>query len=442
MKINGLLVLVLSVAASVLVTAETVPDRKAAVLEDRATLQEDPRWIYDDYERGFAEARRTGKPLLVVLRCIPCLACGGLDASVLLQDSDLSPLLDQFVCARVINANALDLNRFQFDFDLSFSALIFNGDGTVYGRYGSWAHQKDPQESATGGFREALETALAIHRDYPAGKARLAGKQPRPSPYATPVEMPTLQGRYTRNLDWEGQVVQSCVHCHQIGEALRETQRERNGLISADLIYPFPAPETVGFELALDHAARVKSVTVGSVASEAGLRPGDEILSLNGQALLSIADVSWVLHHAPEAGSLDAVVRRGKEQITIPLQLPDGWRSRADISRRVGTWSMRAMALGGLRLADLPDAERARRGLVPDQMALIATHVGEYGKHALAKKAGFQKDDLLIEVAGSTSRQSEGQLIGHLLRAYRPGDSVKVGVLRGDERIELTLTMQ
>ena len=28
-------------------------------------------WIYDDVDAGFAEARKTGKPLMVVLRCVP-----------------------------------------------------------------------------------------------------------------------------------------------------------------------------------------------------------------------------------------------------------------------------------------------------------------------------------------------------------------------------------
>ena len=90
------------------VFAETVADRKGAVLNDRANLENDPRWIYNDYEKGFAEGKRTGKPVLIVLRCIPCLACAGIDAKVLLENSELSPLLEQFVCVRVINANALD----------------------------------------------------------------------------------------------------------------------------------------------------------------------------------------------------------------------------------------------------------------------------------------------------------------------------------------------
>src|SRR4051794_26995618 len=71
--------------------ADTAADRKGAVLKDRATLENDPRWFYNDYEKGFAEAKRTGKPLLVVLRCIPCLACAGIDAKVLLENTELSP---------------------------------------------------------------------------------------------------------------------------------------------------------------------------------------------------------------------------------------------------------------------------------------------------------------------------------------------------------------
>ena len=98
--------------------AAKVKDREAAVRKDRAMLANDSRWIYNDFQRGFQEAKRVRKPLLVVLRCVPCLVCAGIDSAVLLEESELAPLLNQFVCVRIIDANALDLKLFQFDYDL------------------------------------------------------------------------------------------------------------------------------------------------------------------------------------------------------------------------------------------------------------------------------------------------------------------------------------
>lgn len=39
-----------------------------AFLEDNGVAG---RWIYDDIEAGFAEAKKTGKPLLVCFSCVP-----------------------------------------------------------------------------------------------------------------------------------------------------------------------------------------------------------------------------------------------------------------------------------------------------------------------------------------------------------------------------------
>jgi hypothetical protein len=422
--------------------AETVKDREAAVRNDRATMEKDARWIYSDWQRGFDEAKRTGKPLLVVLRCVPCLACAGIDAQVLLQETDLVPLLDQFVCVRVINANALDLTLFQFDYDLSFSTLFFNGDGTVYGRYGSWTHQKNSQDQTTAGYKRALEAALAIHRGYPANKSTLAGKQGGPTPFKTPLEIPALAGKYPFALNWDGKVVQSCVHCHQVGDAFRASYREKGEPIPVQWIYPSPAPETIGLTLAADQIARVESVATGSVAAGAGLQAGDDLVRFAGQSLVSIADVSWALHRAPESGELSVVVLRDGAENSLTLTLPAGWRERADISRRVGTWPMRGMASGGLVLEDLGEDERSRRGLGEKEMALFVKGLGQYGKHAAAKNAGFQKDDVIVQIDGLAERTTESELIGHLLQKHRPGEQVKTTVLRGVQRVDLSLPIQ
>ena len=422
--------------------AETVKDRKAAVLNDRATLENDPRWIYNDFKKGFAEAKRTGKPLLVTLRCVPCLACAGIDARVLMQNLELGPLLGQFVCVRVMNANALDLALFQVDYDLSFSTVFFNADGTVYGRYGSWTHQINSKDDTVDGYRRALEGALALHRGYPANKAALAGKQGAPMPFKDPLEIPELAGKYTRNLDWEGKVVQSCVHCHQVGDAIRSFYREQKKTIPTEWIYPWPVPETLGLTLAPDQVARVQSVTAGSPAAKAGFQAGDDLVALAGQPLVSLADVSWVLHRTGDSGTLHARIKRAGTDWPLLLDLPAGWRLKSDISRRVSAWGMRAMALGGLLLEDMSEEQRAQRGLGQETMALFIKHAGEYGNHAAAKKAGFQKDDVIVELDGLSSHVSESELIGMLLLKHQPGETVKATVLRGTERRELSLPMQ
>jgi len=422
--------------------AEAVKDREGAVRNDKAAMEKDNRWIYNDWRLGFLEARRTGKPLLVVLRCVPCLACAGIDAQVLLQQTELAPLLDQFVCVRVINANALDLSRFQFDYDLSFSTMFFNGDGTVYGRYGSWTHQKNAQDKTTAGYQRAIEAALALHRGYPGNKSSLAGKQGGPTPFKTPVDMPTLVGKYKVDLDWNGKVVPSCVHCHQIGDAFRASYREQKKTIPDEWIYSWPSPETIGLTLAPDRVAHVETAAADSMAARAGLKAGDDIVSLAGQPLISIADASWILHRAPESASLSAIVRRGGAEKTVNIDLPAGWRRKTDIAGRVGAWSMRGMATGGLLLEDLPDTERSPRQLGRNELALLVKHVGEYGKHAAAKKAGFQKGDVIVELDGQSRRATEGEVIGQLLQKHQPGERVGVTVLRGTGRVSLSLPMQ
>jgi hypothetical protein len=419
--------------------AETVKDREGAVRTDREAMQKNDRWIYNDIAKGFEEAKKTGKPLLVTLRCVPCKACMGIDATIL-SSEQLQPLLDQFVCVRVINANALDLNVFQFDYDLSFSTIVFNADGTIYGRYGSWQHQRDANDVTTAGYKATLTAALALHKAFPANKASLAGKMGGPAPFNVPVEIPTLAGKYQRDLNWDGKVVPSCVHCHQIGDAFRATYRNAGKPLPMDLIYPMPAPDTIGLQLDTHEAAKVSAVTAGSAAATAGFMAGDDLVSLNGQPLISIADVAWVLHRAPETGDLKAVVRRGGADKELSVNLAAGWRFKTDIASRHSTYPMRAMAFAGMTLSDLPDDKRQQSGVSKDGLALIVTNLGYF---PYAKNAGFQKDDVIVAIGSlEPKRMSEGELIGHMLTTYKSKDSVKFTVLRGDKRVELTLPLQ
>jgi S1-C subfamily serine protease len=203
-----------------------------------------------------------------------------------------------------------------------------------------------------------------------------------------------------------------------------------------------PAPEAVGLALAPDQVATVNEVFANSAAQKAGFQKGDEVMSLGGQPLVSATDLSWVLHRSPDAVTLPAVVKRGGAEQKLDLALPSGWKQQTDPAKRVGFWSMRGMATGGMVLEDLADEDREKRGMNKSQLALLVKSVGQYGKHAAAKNAGFQKDDVIVEIDGTAARMTESGLVDRFLATRMAGTKVKTTVLRGDKRVELELPMQ
>ena len=56
----------LLVAASAAVAV--AQDRDAKVRNDRKQFEEDASWIYNDLAKGVAEAKQSGRPMLVVFR--------------------------------------------------------------------------------------------------------------------------------------------------------------------------------------------------------------------------------------------------------------------------------------------------------------------------------------------------------------------------------------
>jgi hypothetical protein len=63
-------------------------------------------------------------------------------------------------------------------------------------------------------------------------------------------------------------------------------------------------------------------------------------------------------------------------------------------------------------------------------------------QHAAGKNAGFQKADVILQIASQFKRMTERELIGQLLQNQQAGEKVKATVLRGSERVELSLPMQ
>ncbi|MCB1096177.1 MAG: hypothetical protein KDN22_11430 [Verrucomicrobiae bacterium] len=60
-----------TLAATLSMGEEEKKTRDQMVLEDRSALADNDHWIYNDLDKAFAEAEQSGRPLMVVHRCIP-----------------------------------------------------------------------------------------------------------------------------------------------------------------------------------------------------------------------------------------------------------------------------------------------------------------------------------------------------------------------------------
>ena len=421
----------------------TAQTREEKVRADKAKVESEGFWIYNDFDKAVKQSKESGKPILVALRCIPCEECVKLDDDLIDNDPVIQPLLNQFVCVRIVGTNGLDLNTFQYDTDQSFAMFMLNSDKTIYGRFGTRSHRTEwVTDVSVEGMARALEGALQLHANYPANKQQLAGKQGKPLEFASPERYPSLKDKYTKALNYQGNVVQSCIHCHQIGDARRDYYWQRAEPIPEKLVFPYPHPKSIGLILDPKERAKVKSIIPNSSADQAGLRPGDVIQSMNGQPLLSTADVQWVLHNLDgEGATVDLDVLRDQTELPLTLKLEQGWRSEDDTSWRVSSWWFSGIALGGMRLEPLTLQERKATHLL-EGMALRVKSLGRYNKHGAARKVGFREGDIITEFAGQNDLLRESDVFAYVAEHLKPGESVVVRFQRDGQVRSLNLPLQ
>jgi hypothetical protein len=96
-------ILLLSAALTLggIVSDAPAQTREEKVREDRRKVEAEGFWIYNNLPLAFDTAKKNGKPILVVLRCIPCEECVKLDDELVEQDEVIRPLLDDW-CARCV----------------------------------------------------------------------------------------------------------------------------------------------------------------------------------------------------------------------------------------------------------------------------------------------------------------------------------------------------
>ena len=383
-------------------------------------------WIYNDIARGFEEAKRTGKPLFVTFRCVPCKDCEGFDAEVAKGNELIQELAaEHFIPVRQVEMKGVDLSQFQFDHDLNWAAMFLNADGTVYARYGTQSAAGADSYNSVQGLANTMRRVLQLHENYPSNEAELAAKRGAAKPYQTALEMPGLEnkeklsGPTARN---------NCIHCHMIYDA-EQNAAYQAGTFSEDMLWRYPLPENVGSLVNPQSGVRVMKVLPDSPAESAGLKAGEEITHVAGQAITSVADIQWALHGLPNGHTTVAIrTDKGGER---ELSLPAGWK-KTDISWRGSLWSLRPKLPVWMEPAE--EAQRTHTKLAAEEVPLLVKWInrGQPGGRA-AFEAGLREGDLVVALDGRPLRfEKSPEFVMHVKLNYEVGDELPLTVLGKD----------
>ncbi len=324
---------------------------------------------------------------------------------------------------RVIKANGLDLDLFQFDYDQTWCVMFLNADRTIYGRYGTRAGGRKNADThiSVAGFKKSMERALQTHKGFPDNKKVLQGYTGPKAAFATPDKIPDQSKGGNR-----------CIHCHEAHDRLLRHQWQ-NKTLTAEDFWVYPLPENIGLKMDVEDCLSVKNVTVNSPADKAGIAAGDRVLRINGLPLLSQADIQWVLHRAPTTTKLDVQLERDRKKLSKTVALEGSWKE-GDLSWRESSWhGLR----GALRLVDLSAAERKKQGVAEGVTAFRVKDM--YAPAEPLRKAGLKIGDVILGVGGREDLLTETTLLVHIRLTYPPGSRIKLGLLRDGKKMELTI---
>jgi serine protease Do len=339
----------------------------------------------------------------------------------------LAQLLEKFVCVRAVEMEGVDLSLFQFDYDNTWLAFFLNADKTIYGRYGTRASGIADLgvDVSIEGFCKALEGALEVHAGYPAQKPSLAAKR-GPPPEAKEIRaFPVFKSRFAEAPP------KGCAHCHHVWEALRSVPRRAGRPLPDELMFPYPKPDRLGLTLELDERATVKSVAKDTAAARAGFAKGDRILRIAGEPILSLADVQWVLQHAPTPGDLAVDVDRSGAAAKLTLHLADDWRRGEDVTWRASTRAMRAFGW-----EDATPEQRRKLGIADGRLCVRVKGVP---KNGIGQRAGLAVDDYVVEIEKSTDPMTENEFIVVCQQKRRQGEIVDLTVIHDGKRKAIEL---
>jgi len=214
------------------------------------------------------------------------------------------------------------------------------------------------------------------------------------------------------------------------------------------------SPERLGeLKLKEEHGAEVTMVDQDAPAGKAGLHEHDVIVSLNGTAVESAAQLRRMIKETPPGRVVNLGVSRDGQPMTIKVQLADRRKSMA-WEPQVHVDMPRMPEMPTMPDFDLPVSvvvvhQSARSGLMVEN---ITPQLGDFfgvkdGKGVLVRsvekgsrgeKAGFRAGDVVVKVNNESVHDTSD--FTHALRSSS-GGAAAVTVMREKREQNLTLTL-
>lgn len=316
---------------------------------------------------------------------------------------------------RLLRITGIDINLFEFDFDLTWAAFFLNAEGTIYGRYGGRDAKGPDTRNTLAGLNYAMRAALDIHR----------GERGRSGPQRKPFYIESL----TTAKQFKG-----CIHCHYVKE-IRWSEEKAAGRWNREEVWAYPLPENIGITLEPDRGNVVKAVASRSPAAGIGIKPGDVLESLNRVHVHSFADAQYALHRAPVKGEIAVSWSRAGELHRGTLPLAEGWR-RTNITWRPSLLDV----LPSLRVygSDLTAKEKKALGLTEKRLAFRQ----EKPVHSEALAVGIREDDIILGIDNQQLEMTMEDFLGYVRRNYLVGDRVSLNIVRDGKRVDLAMKLK
>src|ERR1700731_1477757 len=89
------------------------------------------------------------------------MACRDFDGQVVRLEQ-IEDIADRFVRVRLTRIDDVDLNLFEFDYDLTFMVFFLNAEEKVYARYGGAEAETPDNRKSLEGLRYTMESVLRM----------------------------------------------------------------------------------------------------------------------------------------------------------------------------------------------------------------------------------------------------------------------------------------